>query len=99
MNFVPQDQGGVEMVITTNGLPSGNYSLQLSTATACPAQPSGADLGILAVDPRGNGAVTTYLPNMSANALVGHVIVIGPNLSGANSPPTAAVGCGVIGNS
>jgi Cu/Zn superoxide dismutase len=93
VNFVPQNAGGVEMVLTTNGLPPGNYEMRISNATACPA-PSGdmiADLPMLMVDARGNGAVTAYMPSLSldgANAILAHAITIG-------SP---SIACGVIGS-
>lgn len=100
VNFVPQDQGGVEMVITTNGLPTGNYDMQITSAVSCPAQAAQttADLGVISVDPRGNGAVTAYVPTLEANAIVGHAFVIGPNLSSVRRG-SAPVACGVVGNS
>jgi len=92
VNFVPQDAGGIEMVLTTTGLTPGVYAMKISNATACPA--SGdmiASLPELFVDSRGNGAVTAYLPSVSMNGpspVMAHAITIG----------APAVACGVIGN-
>lgn len=92
VNFVPQISGGLELVLTTNGLPPGNYAMRISSATACPATGDMlADLPTLTVDPRGNGAVTTYMPSLSissANAILGHAITIG----------APSIACGVIGS-
>ena len=92
VNFVPQDTGGTEMVLTTAGLPPGVYTMSISGATACPASSDTiASLPGLFVDSRGNGAVTAYLPSVSingANPILAHTITIG-------SP---AIACGVIGN-
>jgi len=92
VNFVPQEAGGIEMVLTTAGLPPGVYPMKISSSTACPANGDMiAALPDLFVDSRGNGAVTTYLPSISitgANAIMAHTIAIG-------SP---AVACGVIGD-
>ncbi len=68
VNFVPQDAGGTEMVLTMTGMPPGDYAMSISNATACPA--SGdmiAALPGVSVDSRGNGAVTAYLPSISMN--------------------------------
>ncbi|MGH7716789.1 MAG: hypothetical protein ACREML_12425 [Vulcanimicrobiaceae bacterium] len=92
VNFVPQAAGGLEMVLTTNGLPAGNYAMRISAATACPATGDMiADLPALTVDPRGNGAVTAYMPSLTisgANAILGHAIAIG----------APSIACGVIGS-
>ena len=92
VNFVPQDAGGIEMVLTTTGLPPGVYAMRISTSAACPANGDMlAALPDLFVDSRGNGAVTTYLPSVSmtgANPIMAHTIAIG----------APAVACGVIGS-
>src|SRR5579872_835571 len=92
VNFVPQDAGGIEMVLTTTGLTPGVYAMKISNATACPA--SGdmiASLPELFVDSRGNGAVTAYLPSVSmtgASPIMAHAITIG----------APSIACGVIGS-
>jgi hypothetical protein len=92
VNFVPQDAGGVEMVLTSTGLEPGVYSMQISNSTACPASADMiAALPDLLVDSRGNGAVTAYLPSLSitgANPIMARTIAIG-------SP---SIACGVIGS-
>ncbi len=92
VNFVPQNAGGIEMVLTTTGLTPGVYDMTISNATACPANGDMiAALPELFVDSRGNGAVTAYLPSVNvagANPILAHAITIG-------SP---SIGCGVIGS-
>src|SRR5580658_3823835 len=81
VNFVPQDAGGVEMVLTTTGLLPGDYAMQISNATTCPADGDMiAALPGVSVDSLGNGAVTAYLPSISmngANPIFAHAITIG----------------------
>jgi hypothetical protein len=108
VNFVPQDQGGTEMVLTTNGLPPGRYNVVMSDRSGCPSQmattpqlgQASVDLGTLRVDSAGNGAVTAYVSTLSApDALVGHTVLIGRNLATANGTPVSPVACGTVGNS
>jgi Cu/Zn superoxide dismutase len=92
VNFVPQDDGGVEMVLVTSGLPTGDYAMRIRTGTSCHAAGQMiAALPDLVVDLRGNGAVTVYLPSVSvndANPILGHAVTIG----------MPAIACGIIGN-
>ena len=92
VNFVPQDTGGVEMVLTMTGMTPGVYAMHISNATACPANGDViAALPELFVDSRGNGAVTAYLPSVSmtgSNPIMAHTITIG----------APSVACGVIGS-
>ena len=107
VNFVPQDEGGTEMVLTTNGLPTGRYSIAVSDRSACPSNsattPQGGqaavDLGTIRVDAAGNGAVTSYVSTLAApSALVGRTFLIGRSLDNASGTPMAPVACGAIGN-
>ncbi|HEY1727105.1 MAG TPA: hypothetical protein VGG22_01845 [Candidatus Baltobacteraceae bacterium] len=92
VNFVPQDAGGIEMVLTMTGMTPGVYAMRISNATACPANGDMvAALPELFVDSRGNGAITAYLPSVSmtgANPIMAHAIAIG----------APSVACGVIGS-
>lgn len=109
VNFVPQDQGGAEMVLTANGLPPGRYNIVISDQSGCPSQMATTpqlgqvqvDLGVLRVDSAGNGAKTMYVSTLSApDALLGRTVLIGRNLTTANGTPVTPVACGSIaGNS
>lgn len=107
VNFVPQDQGGTEIVLTTNGLPPGRYNISVGDQSACPSNTATplqggqvtVDLGAFRVDAAGNGAVTSYVSTLSgSSALVGHTFLITRNLTTPNGTTAAPIACGAIGN-